>query len=221
MAGLPAAPCDLPPQFPETGRRLAEQLIDVLHTCPNPEIARLGRTLRQWRTQILARFATGGVNNGGTGAINGIIEKARRLAHGFWNFDNNRLRILLAADGIRPYRRPPTPCLIAKSRVTTVEGLHAVGALLFKRVRARLRLRNFAGFERTCHSSRNLILMTLKSVLCGADHQSVDQTRRTSLPVVDWPVPTTGPSQLPLDRTRSCGPGAAYAQVLCRAVRWH
>ena len=33
---------------PETGRRLAEQLIDVLHTCPIPELARLGRTLRQW-----------------------------------------------------------------------------------------------------------------------------------------------------------------------------
>jgi transposase len=98
MAGLPAAPCDLPRQLPETGRRLAEQLIDVLHTCPNPEIARLGRTLRQWRTQILARFATGGVNNSCTEAISGIIEKARRLAHGFRNFDNNRLRILLAAD---------------------------------------------------------------------------------------------------------------------------
>jgi hypothetical protein len=75
--------------------------------CPNLEIARLGRTLRQWRTQILARFATGGVNNSCTEAISGIIEKARRLAHGFRNFDNNRLRILLAADGIRPYRQPP------------------------------------------------------------------------------------------------------------------
>jgi transposase len=93
---------------PETGRRLAEQLIDVLHTCPIPELARLGRTLRQWRTQILAYFATGGVNNGGTEAINGVIEKTRRLAHGFRNFENYRLRILLAADGTRPYRTRPT-----------------------------------------------------------------------------------------------------------------
>lgn len=93
---------------PETGRRLAEQLIEVLHTCPVPELARLGRTLRQWRTQILAYFATGGVNNGGTEAINGVIEKTRLLAHGFRNFNNYRLRILLAADGTRPYRTRPT-----------------------------------------------------------------------------------------------------------------
>lgn len=86
----------------ETGRRLAEQLIDVLHTCPISELARLGRTLRQWRTQILAYFATGGVNNGGTEAINGVIEKTRCLAHGFRNFRNYRLRSLLAADGTRP-----------------------------------------------------------------------------------------------------------------------
>jgi transposase len=92
---------------PQAGRRLAEQLIDVLHTCPIPEIARLGRTLRQWRNQILAYFATGGVNNGGTEAINGVIEKTRRLAHGFRNFENYRLRILLAADGTRPYRDRP------------------------------------------------------------------------------------------------------------------
>jgi hypothetical protein len=45
---------------PETGQRLAEQLIDTLHTCPIPELARLGRTLRQWRHQILAYFATDG-----------------------------------------------------------------------------------------------------------------------------------------------------------------
>jgi transposase len=92
---------------PQAGRRLAEQLIDVLHTCPIPEIARLGRTLRQWRNQILAYFATGGVNNGGTEAINGVTEKTRRLAHGFRNFENYRLRILLAADGTRPYQDRP------------------------------------------------------------------------------------------------------------------
>ncbi|TCN39312.1 transposase [Kribbella orskensis] len=92
---------------PEAGRRLAEQIIDTLHTCPIPELARLGRTLRQWRKQILAYFDTGGVNNGGTEAINGVIEKTRRLAHGFRNFTNYRLRVLLAADGTRPYRRTP------------------------------------------------------------------------------------------------------------------
>jgi transposase len=92
---------------PTTGRQRAERLLDVLHTCPVPEIARLGRTLRQWREQVLAYFITGGVNNGGTEAINLLIEKTRRLAHGFKNFDHYRLRIMLAADGSRPYRRHP------------------------------------------------------------------------------------------------------------------
>lgn len=71
----------------------------------HPEIARLGRSLQQWRQQILAHFTTGGVNNGGTEAINLLIEKTRRLAPGFRNFEHYRLRVLLAADGSRPYRR--------------------------------------------------------------------------------------------------------------------
>ena len=89
------------------GRQRATKLLDALHTCPIGEVARLGRTLRQWRTQILAYFTTGGVNNGGTEAINLLIEKTRRLAHGFRNFEHYRLRILLAADGSRPYKRRP------------------------------------------------------------------------------------------------------------------
>ncbi|PZS36937.1 MAG: hypothetical protein DLM58_00595 [Pseudonocardiales bacterium] len=35
------------------------------------------------------------------------FEKTRRLAHGFRNFDNYRLRILLVAEGSRPYRQRP------------------------------------------------------------------------------------------------------------------
>jgi hypothetical protein len=38
-------------------------------------------------------------------AINRLNEKARRLAHGYRNFTNYRLRMLLAAGGTRPYRR--------------------------------------------------------------------------------------------------------------------
>ena len=60
-----------------------------LHTCPIPEVARLGRTLRAWRTQVLADFDTDGVSNGGTKAINLIIEKTRRLAPGFRTFDHS------------------------------------------------------------------------------------------------------------------------------------
>jgi len=92
---------------PAEGRRLAEQVIDSFPTCPIPEVARLGRTLRQWRQHVLARFDTERISNGGTEAVNLIIEKTRRLAHGFRTFDHYRLRILLAASGRRAYRRPP------------------------------------------------------------------------------------------------------------------
>ena len=93
---------------PAKGRQIAQKVFDSFHTCPIPEVARLGRTLRAWKAQILAYFDTSGVSNGGTEAINLIIEKVRRLAHGFKDFDHYRLRIMLAADGRRPYRTPPT-----------------------------------------------------------------------------------------------------------------
>jgi transposase len=91
------------------GRLIAEQVLDAFHSCPIPEIARLGRTLRNWRQQFLAYFDTGGVSNGGTEAINLIIEKTRRLAHGFRNFNNHRLPILLAASNHKPRRTSTTP----------------------------------------------------------------------------------------------------------------
>ena len=56
---------------------------------------------------MLAYFDTDGVSNGGTEAINLIIEKVRRLAHGFRDFSHYRLRILLAASGDRTYRTRP------------------------------------------------------------------------------------------------------------------
>jgi transposase len=88
----------------DQGRRIAEKVIASFPTCPIPEVARLGRTLKAWRQQVLAYFDTSGVSNGGTEAINLIIEKTRRLAHGFRDFDHYRLRILLAASGNRAYR---------------------------------------------------------------------------------------------------------------------
>lgn len=94
-------------KLPIEGQRVAIKIIGTWRTCPIPEIARLGRTLRQWRQQVLAYFATKGVSNGGTEAINLLIEKTRRLAHGFRNFHNYRLRILLVADATRPYRQRP------------------------------------------------------------------------------------------------------------------
>ncbi len=34
---------------PAAGRKTAEKVLESLHTCPIPEVAKLGRTLRQWR----------------------------------------------------------------------------------------------------------------------------------------------------------------------------
>ena len=73
MADLPGGAEHLQRLRPPIGRHLAERRVDSLHTCPIAEVARLGRTLRQWRSQILAYFSTGRVNNGGTEAINLLI----------------------------------------------------------------------------------------------------------------------------------------------------
>ena len=85
---------------PAQGRRLAVRLIESLPTCPIPEIARLGRTLRKWKDAFLAYFDTGGASNGPTEAINGIIELGRRTARGYRNPTNYQLRMLLIAGGL-------------------------------------------------------------------------------------------------------------------------
>jgi transposase len=87
---------------PAAGRALAEKIIQAFPSCPIPEIRRLGKTLRRWRTAFLAYFDTGGASNGGTEAINGLIELHRRIARGFRNRDNYRLRMLLIGGGLNP-----------------------------------------------------------------------------------------------------------------------
>ena len=83
------------------GRRVAEKILATFPSCPIPEIARLGRTLNQWRDPFLGYFTTSGANNGGTEAINGLIELARRVARGFRDPDNYRLRMLLIGGDLR------------------------------------------------------------------------------------------------------------------------
>ena len=83
------------------GRAVAEKVVDSFLTCPIPEVRRLGKTLKQWRTAFLANFTTDGASNGGTEAINGLIELARRVARGFRNRENYRLRMLLIGGGLR------------------------------------------------------------------------------------------------------------------------
>jgi transposase len=59
------------------------------------ELSRLARTVRAWQTEILAWHLTAGCSNGPTEAINLLIKKVKRVGHGFRNFANYRLRLLL------------------------------------------------------------------------------------------------------------------------------
>jgi len=85
---------------PAEGKKIATKILEIFSTCPIPEIARLGRTLRRWKDAFLAYFTTNRANNGPTEALNGIIELHRRLARGFRNRENYRLRMLLACGGL-------------------------------------------------------------------------------------------------------------------------
>ena len=87
---------------PRKARRQARWIVHVFPSCPIPEIARLGKTLRTWRAAFLAYFDTRGASNGGTEAINGLIELHRRIARGFRNWDHYRLRMLLIGGGLLP-----------------------------------------------------------------------------------------------------------------------
>jgi transposase len=60
-----------------------------------PELSRLARTVRAWEVEILAFHTTGGRSNGPTEAVNLLIKKVKRVGHGFRNFTNYRLRLLL------------------------------------------------------------------------------------------------------------------------------
>ncbi len=61
-----------------------------------PEIQKLGRTLRDWFDKI-ANFHLARVSNGPTEALNNLIKPIKRIAFGFRNFENYRIRALLYA----------------------------------------------------------------------------------------------------------------------------
>ena len=90
---------------------LAERLLDkAIAWCvepeSGPELATLAKTLRRWRTQILAHHHTG-ASNGPVEAANLLIKQIKRSGRGFRNLDNYRLRILLAG-GSPPQRETPS-----------------------------------------------------------------------------------------------------------------
>ena len=60
-----------------------------------PELSRLARTVRAWEAEVLAFHSTKGCSNGPTEAVNLLVKKVKRVGHGFRNFANYRLRLLL------------------------------------------------------------------------------------------------------------------------------
>ena len=92
---------------PVQARARTEQLIADLLECPIPELARLGRTLHAWRTELCAHFDHRDVSNGPTENLNLKIKNTKRIARGYRNFDHYRLRLLLNHGRTRQ-DRPPT-----------------------------------------------------------------------------------------------------------------
>ena len=91
------------PDVAEARRRL-----DALHEhCRQADVrefTRLSRTVRRWQPQVLAWHATALIN-GHTEAINLLVKKVKRVGHGFRNFENYRLRLLLHC-GVQWQNRP-------------------------------------------------------------------------------------------------------------------
>ncbi len=68
------------------------------------ELDRLARTVRRWQPQMLAWHTTA-LTNGPTEAVNLLVKKVKRVGHGFRNFENYRLRLLLHC-GVQWQTRP-------------------------------------------------------------------------------------------------------------------
>lgn len=75
-------------------------LDDLANRCTNdampPELQTFGRTLKKWFTKI-CNYHIAKVSNGPTEALNNLIKRVKRVAYGFRNFQNYRVRVLLYA----------------------------------------------------------------------------------------------------------------------------
>jgi len=87
--------------YDHTDAELADSFVDRLgrdlqdESCP-VEVRSLGRTLLRWKDQIAA-WHRAHVSNGPTEAANNLIKRVKRVAFGFTNFRNYRVRVLLYA----------------------------------------------------------------------------------------------------------------------------
>jgi transposase len=91
---------------PTRARAQVSELITALSDCPIGELARLGRTLHAWRTELCAHFDHPDVSNGPTENLNLKIKNTKRIARGYRNFDHYRLRLLLNHGRIREDHSP-------------------------------------------------------------------------------------------------------------------
>jgi len=93
----------------QKAKQMMQAVIDAVTTgvpAALVEIRRLGRTLKQRATDILAFFDRPGTSNGPTEAINGRLEHLRGSALGFRNLTHYITRSLLEAGGFRPALHP-------------------------------------------------------------------------------------------------------------------
>ncbi len=90
-------------------RKAMTALIDCLREglpAALSELRRLGRTLTQRASDVLAYFDRPGTSNGPTEALNGRLEHLRGSALGFRNLTNYIARSLLETGGFRPRLHP-------------------------------------------------------------------------------------------------------------------
>ncbi|MGE4086391.1 MAG: ISL3 family transposase [Vicinamibacterales bacterium] len=83
---------------PDVAADWLDGVIEDCATAKPAELRSMGGTLKRWQDQILNWHITG-ASNGPTEALNLLIKKIKRVGHGFRNFDNYRLRVLLYTGG--------------------------------------------------------------------------------------------------------------------------
>ncbi len=82
---------------PEEAReRLTEIVARSSSPVNSPELQKLGRTLKRWFEKIMAYHHTH-LTNGPTEGLNNLLKRVKRVAFGFSNFENYRIRALLYA----------------------------------------------------------------------------------------------------------------------------
>lgn len=92
----------------KTGRQrhdVAHRLHRFNSWCANsqmPELERLAATIEDWWAEVLGYLQTG-ITNAGTEATNRTVRTTSRIAYGFRNIDNQRLRVRFACT--RRHRR--------------------------------------------------------------------------------------------------------------------